>query len=115
MMNRKQNIVFVDEIGKVRTLRINSCTQQDVLIQPRSTVISAVHQMGAEGHDRGRYATREALKNKQGASVKKTSIEIPVMLLKHSLFTKTKNQHYMHSSPLSLQEVWYWLYANCKL
>lgn len=36
----------------------------------------------------------EALKDKQGASFKKTSIEIPVMLLKHSHLTKTWNMHH---------------------
>lgn len=63
--------------------------------------------MGAEGDNRRRYATREALKDKQGASFKKTSIEIPVMLLKHSLVTKTKTgiTCIILHSPLSLQEV----------
>lgn len=48
----------------------------------------------------------EALEDKQGDAVKKTSIEIPVMFLKHSLFTKNKDIRHHSHSPLSLQEVY---------
>ena len=54
--------------------------------------------MGAEANDRRQYATREAPEDKQEASFKKTSIEIPVMLLKHSLVTKTTTDNtFVHS------------------
>ena len=53
--------------------------------------------MGAGGDDRRRYSPGEVVKDKQDASVKKTSIKIPVVLLKPSLLTKTKHRQYQHT------------------
>lgn len=81
-------------------LRINSCTQQ-VIFNP-GRVKGYLNSPSDGSREDRRHAAREALKDKQGALVKITSTEIPVMSLKHSLFLNYASRHCMHYSPLSL-------------
>lgn len=87
-----------------KRLRINSCSQQ-VIFNPVRVKGYLNSPSDGSREDRG-YAAREVLNDKQ-ALVKITNTEIPVMLLKHSLFLKCTSMHYMQYSPLSLQEVTY--------
>lgn len=74
--------MFVAETVKARMPRINSWAP---LIRLRSEVVRAVHQVSAKRDDRKIYSTGGGHEGGQAASLKETSIGIPVVLANNSI------------------------------